>query len=1032
MKRNVFFRAVLRRPAQTLLLLLLIALLTALFAARAMEYAIVQNETERIGEYYQSGGRLEPDDSEEYNAVLAAEQIEKSDLVAFEDKRHASAANLIDLYNADVDGWSSDRPESTYSSGLHISDVFLYGEPLRIDATQEGLYHIRFSVDQALAAYPEYAEDGDIVDLYYDGSADSGENPFLDMSAGKHYLLKAYFNPSFDSGIGWDNAGSCLYLKQLQDSGAWFLEIEDGTDVGQALSAYPGIQDEIDLLDENQRAVMVLSTKDMSAMPRTQQSMRYYYLDSGRYLTRDDDLNRNYVCVVHKEFAVLRGLAVGDTIRLRFRNMTCNLLGYLLDGEASVGWKDFPTQEAEFTIVGTYGMLASQPVQPTSRNVVLFIPDSCMPEGYGGDLATMLPSDQYSFVLKSSKDQAAFVEENQQALSNLGFTLLFADSNSENFWSTVTPMTRTLLTNSVVWGLALAAAMVLAAALYLWQRRKEYAISRALGMPVKRASKQMLLPMLLMGMIAIPIGGVLSWRIAIRQAQQMLAPIQTPDGVTPTAAISPVWLIVLCAAVFCVLLCCLFIGTRIIAHTPVLNLLQGEQGVARKASNKPGLADASRSVGRESADKGDMLQPALHENKKAVASRVARFIFRNCCRSGVKSILGICVACLFTCALLWLAMTISQSRAEIDRLYDTTIVEAEIVKQIPSMTAKGTGGGIIKGDTVDEILASGAIESDYLEAAAEWTGIAADGSTMEVDESGSITLLAFDQPEEFFADSGAKANIEYADGWDAYLFAQNWSQESLQTAVPVVLSSGMMQELNNLSLLDTVKLYGDDSGEVVIDAVIAGAYSGTIQTQDTSEPILMPLSLLGTFENLRGIELCYSTARFSIDPKLNRELSSLTEQMKSIVESEDAGYLALDFVCWDEELTQAIAPMEKNLQLMDTLYPVSLGLSVLIAVGLSVLLTLLNRKEAAILRVLGMPKRHVRIVLCGQQLLPGLLGTMLGILVALLIWKSAIASSGAAVLLAAGCYLAGLLLGTIVTAHIVAKKKPLSLLQARE
>jgi ABC-type lipoprotein release transport system permease subunit len=199
----------------------------------------------------------------------------------------------------------------------------------------------------------------------------------------------------------------------------------------------------------------------------------------------------------------------------------------------------------------------------------------------------------------------------------------------------------------------------------------------------------------------------------------------------------------------------------------------------------------------------------------------------------------------------------------------------------------------------------------------------------------------------------------------------------------------MMQELNR-SLLDTVSLYGDNSGEVVINVVIAGVYTGTIQTQDTSEPILMPLSLLETIENLRGRELCYSTARFSIDPKMNRELSSLTEQMKSIVESEGAGYLALDFVCWDEELTQAIAPMEKNLQLMNTLYPVSLGLSVLIAAGLSVLLTLLNRKEAAILRVLGMPKRRVRTVLCGEQLLPGLLGVVLGILTALLVWKSAI------------------------------------------
>jgi hypothetical protein len=53
-------------------------------------------------------------------------------------------------------------------------------------------------------------------------------------------------------------------------------------------------------------------------------------------------------------------------------------------------------------------MLASQPVQPTSRNVVLFIPDSCMPEGYGGDLTTMLPSDQYSLYIKVFQGSGRF------------------------------------------------------------------------------------------------------------------------------------------------------------------------------------------------------------------------------------------------------------------------------------------------------------------------------------------------------------------------------------------------------------------------------------------------------------------------------------------------------------------------------------------------------------------------------------------------------------------------------------------------
>ena len=44
----------------------------------------------------------------------------------------------------------------------------------------------------------------------------------------------------------------------------------------------------------------------------------------------------------------------------------------------------------------------------------MYIPDSCMPEGFGADPETMVWA--YSFVLKSSQDEAAFLEENREAL----------------------------------------------------------------------------------------------------------------------------------------------------------------------------------------------------------------------------------------------------------------------------------------------------------------------------------------------------------------------------------------------------------------------------------------------------------------------------------------------------------------------------------------------------------------------------------------------------------------------------------------
>ena len=106
-KTVIYLKSVLRQPAQSLLLLLLIGLLSAAFTTRTVEYILVQRETARLGAYYRAIGSLQSTNPEEYNYAAGANLIADSKYVALEDRRRSCSAVLHGLYNADIDGRSS-------------------------------------------------------------------------------------------------------------------------------------------------------------------------------------------------------------------------------------------------------------------------------------------------------------------------------------------------------------------------------------------------------------------------------------------------------------------------------------------------------------------------------------------------------------------------------------------------------------------------------------------------------------------------------------------------------------------------------------------------------------------------------------------------------------------------------------------------------------------------------------------------------------------------------------------------------------
>ena len=117
--------------------------------------------------------------------------------------------------------------------------------------------------------------------------------------------------------------------------------------------------------------------------------------------------------------------------------------------------------------------------------------------------------------------------------------------------------------------------------------------------------------------------------------------------------------------------------------------------------------------------------------------------------------------------------------------------------------------------------------------------------------------------------------------------------------------------------------------------------------------------------------------------------------------------------------------IRKMANLLSTLYPIALGVALLLGGVLPGLMVLQNSRETAILRVLGMSRRRVCAMLTGEQVLLCILGLILGVAAAFFLgagWE----------LTYPGLHLAACLIGSIIFAWVSTGKDLLSLLQAKE
>lgn len=428
---------------------------------------------------------------------------------------------------------------------------------------------------------------------------------------------------------------------------------------------------------------------------------------------------------------------------------------------------------------------------------------------------------------------------------------------------------------------------------------------------------------------------------------------------------------------------------------------------------------------------------------KNASGATGRYVLRHICRSPGKSLLCLLLATVFMLGLMLIRVSTVRSENELENLYLTTTVTVEIIRTNSAQvtTSGGISSGFIYLSTVDKLTDTGFIGHRYVEANVEHATLT------RLDEKGkavgngafrfgNATLCGIEYPQEYFASRNMEVDLTYFEGWDESVFLQSQEDWRGKGSAYLIHPAVVSQELYDMLKMeegDMLQVELADSDPLSMktityttDLTIVGTHQGDMAT------VFLPVNSL---RGLKGVDLKYERVGLTIDPTMNRQLDEFRDQASNIVPG--GGTVSLTAIYWDQELRQAIAPMEQVISFMKALYPVTLGLSFIVAAGIAVLLSLLSAKEAAILRVLGNSKAQCRAVLCLQTVLVCMVGLILGHLGAVaMAYLMLPAEDAAGLLLPAlgrvGLYLLYTILGAVGASAVMTGKNPLELLQVKE
>ena len=1078
-RKNVFIRTMLRQPIRHLLLALLVMFSGFMLVSQVVEHRIIQAEAQRIGNFYRSIGYLErighsavqiveEDPMLMADVSVGAQLVSESPLIAFEDRRMDYFVHLNDFNNGMIYGVTSEM-----GSSVHLSDAYFHGELLDremifgMDGVRVSLI---FKVEEIEVGYGEHLAVGEEI-LLYGRFPTEMSSIFEEMNIGQRYFIRGtYYHISwhptyrFRAAIaGWRGVDYYMHIKPFGADEWWFHP----SVAGQTLDFDAlGLTEEMNQLRENQRGMFLRTTKDMTAHPFVHNHL--YWSLQGRFLDLEDQLNENPVVVICGVFARVRDITVGDTLSLTLRNLPeFSTMGILRE---MTHWENYPTVQLELEVVGIF----SQMFMHYQSLQWAYVPESTIPEEFRRDNWTVF-DNKYSFVLTSSRDQQEFLDKNREPLYGLGFEVDFVPHNGEMMWDAMHPVLRSGRINIMIFSGLFLLILALVSVLLILMWHRYFAILRALGCSKKHCLMRLIVPVALIWLPFLLIGSFVARHLAISGAYESLSSVfeMAPElGLDSTFSLLQTFglgsLLGLTAALM------FSLAAFGVARQSVLELLQGGRKFVWKkrrrktvqAGDAPEddlklLFDESASYKlKESLNRSLLQGHEVEKNPKYIKEAMRRQVLRSIFRLPVKSILVAGLALCFVIAMGLLREAIVQSEKEIEQLYNTTIVTAQIrnanrrIFNFPFQTVERT--------TIDMVVDTGFIQNVYLETGkmnvhfvpTEQIEHRPEGRWLwhnphREEDTRYNTLYSFSDVERFLSDhrgrildllagpggsllgisEEALVEIEFGVGFDESDFVFEPSQE----VVPVIVGEYLMRANRSLSVGDYAYVISRRS--LVAQRVeIIGTARGWAMAEErefwAEGMVFLPIPALEMMRAGEWWPMSFETAIFEIDPSRNRELQEFREYFQEIEENTRMHYVQKRFILHDEELRGVVEQLEQTLQLLEILYPFLFVISLFVAFGFSVLLNLQNARGAAVMRILGLEQSKTRILLNIGQMVVCAVGLLLGLLVL------TFAIGAYSIILNVGLfvvmYFVASWMGAVVGAILVSNKPVLELLQVKE
>jgi len=809
------------------------------------------------------------------------------------------------------------------------------------------------------------------------------------------------------------------------------------------------MQDDIDLINENSHSFLVVESQDLTAVPRfmdrsVTRTAGSPTFPGGRWFTAED--YGRPVAVVPASLAVRRGLRVGETFTITLRD---NPRPNWIDTPTGSVWArgvenwwdnppqgwwamtdsthqnrhDFATHELELEVIGLYWF--GPPIFTNFTTSEIFIPAGVMPAGFGWDDSPLL-TGMYSFVLNSPRNEESFLRQTRAALAEAGFVARFIPSGFDTLAATIDPINFSVTVNLFVFGVAALLIFIFVIYLYIRQWRKSVAIAQALGIPPVTVQRQLFTPVIFFWLPAVVAGSVLAWFFALEQAQDTLTDLAAYDA---EVLLAPHWVAIFGAAVCVFILVGVWLAARNSINRPVLEQLQGGGGGRKVKHIDPGVLPEGFVV-------GDFVPVPVAKTARAARVAPLRHSVRHIIRTPAKTALVLVLSLLLVFSMGWLYETINFTEAEIERLWETTVIEAEILQDIDNYepNAWWSPHHIIAPDIWDRIEYSGFLGEAYLESMTFW----GEAAIMWVSHlRGLVYENTRTITDEQLGVICANMELEFMEGFgfDDFVF-------SADEIVPLVVRREMAEEIAEA----VAQGYVEEIFQFMMfpEAQIIGVFDGGLQRGINRLGDDIPMWVLPIeanryhfnggwgWQTVGGVgepifsRSPYTTARFTIDPARNREIDSFREIIEPFLGGNRFGTIIL--AVNDDIIHDVILPMEQNLSLLRVLYPIAIAVAFALGVGMALLAMLQNAKNAAIMRALGKPKFKTQLTLCAEQIIVCFVG-VLGALLGLIVFGAAFALTP---FVLAGMYVVGVVLGSAVGAFVISAKTPIELLQVRE